>query len=188
MVDVVGREISATTSGGDITVTDLTANTTIDLHTAGGNVEMELMDGDIEASTSGGDIDMEEIRGTAKVWTSAGSITATAILGALDARTSAGDIVVEKIWERALEDHEIDLTTSVGDIDLTLPRGFSARFSLRTISPGGRPSEAIVSDFPLDITASRSVARASGTNGDGKFLVQLEASIGGITISWKEDR
>ncbi len=188
LADLVGREISATTSGGDITATDLTANTTIDLHTSGGNVEMEQIDGDIEASTSGGDIDMKEIRGAVKVWTSGGSVRAERILGALDARTSAGDIIVKKVWERELDDHEIDLKTSAGEIDLTLPRDFSASFSLRTISPSGKPGNAIVSDFPLEITASKSVARASGTNGNGAFDVRLETSVGGITISRQENR
>lgn len=188
LVDLVGREISATTSGGDITATDLTANTTIDLHTSSGNVEMELIDGDLEASTSGGDIDMEDMRGAVKVWTSGGSVRAERIQGALNAKTSAGDITVEKVWQRELDDHDIDLKTSVGDINLTLPRDFSARFSLRAITPGMRPRDAIVSDFPLNIKASRSVARATGTNGSGEFHVWLETSIGGINISWEENR
>ncbi len=182
--DIEGREVTAETSGGDISASRLTS--TIDLSTSGGNVELEEIEGDVEASTSGGDIDMNEIRGNAIVWTSGGSITAEEILGSLDGRTSAGDIFVSKKWDQEIETHAIDLKTSAGDIELILPRDFPATFSVQAMFPGVKSGEAIVSDFPLDITASITSARARGTTGDGKHAVNLESTGGTIRISWED--
>jgi len=184
LASIEGREVIARTSGGDITADDITSN--IDLSTTGGDIEMDNITGDAEASTSGGSIEMEKINGNVLVWTSAGSIAGEDIGGSLDARTSAGDIDISKTWNREIENHDIDLQTSAGDIDLFLPRNFSATFSVRSMSPEGRSADAIVTDFPLDITATRAMVRAKGTTGDGQFKVNLETSIGSITISQED--
>lgn len=182
LYDVVGREIFGHTSGGDVTARDLVAETTIDLHTSGGDIDLEEISGDLEASTSGGDIEIVDVRGSVKVWTSGGEIEAEQVRGSFDGRTSAGDISLSKIWDQQYEDHQIDVKTSVGDIELILPRDFPADFSLRVLSPGRDPGEAILSDFPLDITASRNVSRAEGIVEDGRFDVRIEASMGTIRI------
>ena len=182
LYDVVGREIYGQTSGGDVTARELIAETTIDLHTSGGDIDLEDITGDLEASTSGGDIDMENVRGSVKVWTSGGEIEAELVHGAFDGRTSAGDITLSKIWDRQYEDHDIDVKTSVGSIELTLPENFPADFDLRVLSPGRNPGEAILSDFPLMISASRNISRGEGTAGDGRFDVRVEASMGSIRI------
>lgn len=182
--DIEGERITAQTSGGDISAIRLSG--TIDLSTSGGNIEMEKITGDVEASTSGGDIDMDEIRGGVIVWTSGGSITGEEMYGSVEGRTSAGDIVISKRWDQELEGHTVDLKTSAGDIRLTLPREFPATFLAEAMFPGPKPGEAIISDFPLDITASTTVARAKGTTGEGQFEVKLETNGGSIRISREE--
>ena len=129
---------------------------------------------------------MEEITGNVTVWTSAGSINGEDIGGSLDARTSAGNIYITKIVNPQLENHDIDLKTSAGDLELILPRDFPATFSARSLTPGGRSEDTIVTDFPLEIIATRAMVRAKGITGDGKFNVNLETSVGCITIS-RED-
>ena len=181
---IEGREVIAQTSGGDITVNNLKSSTY--LSTTGGDIQIQNITGDLEATTSGGEIDMEEITGNVTVWTSAGSINGEDIGGSLDARTSAGNIYITKIVNPQLENHDIDLKTSAGDLELILPRDFPATFSARSLTPGGRSEDTIVTDFPLEIIATRAMVRAKGITGDGKFNVNLETSVGCITIS-RED-
>ncbi|SUZ57836.1 uncharacterized protein METZ01_LOCUS10690 [marine metagenome] len=182
LYDLVGREIFARTSGGEITARELIAETTIDLHTGGGDLDLEDITGDLEASTSGGNIDIMDVRGETKVWTSGGEINAEVVHGAFDGRTSGGDISLSKIWDRQYEDHEIDVKTSGGDIVLTLPEDFPASFRLRVLSPGRKPGEVILSDFPMEISASQAVTRGEGIINGGKFNVHVEASMGTIRI------
>ena len=163
LYDLVGREIFARTSGGEITARELIAETTIDLHTGGGDLDLQDITGDLEASTSGGNINIMDVRGETKVWTSGGEINAEVVHGAFDGRTSGGDISLSKIWDRQYEDHEIDVKTSGGDIVLTLPEDFPASFRLRVLSPGRKPGEVILSDFPMEISASQAVTRGEGS-------------------------
>ncbi|MFQ6615504.1 MAG: DUF4097 domain-containing protein [Fidelibacterota bacterium] len=184
LMDIEGREIVGRTGGGDIAAAGITGR--VDLSTSGGNISTENISGDLDASTSGGDIEMENTMGDAQVWTSAGAIVGKEMLGAVNAQTSAGDIVIIKVWDSGLDEHDIDLKTSAGDIELTLPGNFSARFWARVLSPYEKPGESIVTDFPLTITASEAIARAKGTLNDGVYSVRLESAVGTITIFREE--
>ena len=186
LYDLVGREIFAHTNGGEITAHELIAETTIDLHTSGGELYLEDITGDLEASTSGGNIDIMNMRGETKVWTSGGEINAEEINGAFDGRTSGGDISLSKIWNRLYEDHEIYVKTSGGNIVLTLPEDFPASFQLRVSSPGRKPGEVILSDFPMEISASQAVTRGEGDINGGKFNINVETSMGTIRIKRKD--
>ncbi len=80
----------------------------LDLHTAGGPIEIEAVRGGVRAKTSGGPIDLqgavglvelgtsggririEDVRGDTVARTSRGSITADDIVGALEVKTSGG--------------------------------------------------------------------------------------------------
>ncbi len=66
--------------------------TTLDLHTSGGRIDVTKIDGDVEAHTSGGMIAVEEISGVVEVHTSGGGINFEEIDGELSARTSGGSI------------------------------------------------------------------------------------------------
>lgn len=182
--DIEGRDISARTSGGDITVANVTG--ALDVSTSGGDIELETITGNLDASTSGGNIDINDVRGDIEVSTSGGYISGSKVMGAIDGRTSAGDIVISKVWDRDLENHDVNLRTSAGDIDLGLPRDFPATFQVQVSSPEGHPGETIISDFPLVITATRTIAKATGTAGTGQYDVKLESSVGGITIRWED--
>ncbi len=182
LYDVVGHEIYGHTDGGDVIARELIAESTIDLHTTGGDIDLKDITGDLEASTSGGDIEIQHVRGGVKVWTSGGNIDAELVRGSFDGRTSAGKITLSKIWDRQYEDHEIDVKTSAGDIDLTLTENFPANFDLRVLSPGRDPGGAILSDFPMTISASRNISRGKGSLGVGRFDVRIQASMGTIRI------
>ena len=182
LYNVVGREINGQTNGGDVIAREIIATSTIDFHTNVGDIDLEDITGNLEASTSGGDIEMKHVRGSVKVWTSGGEIKAELVRGAVDGRTSAGNITLSKIWDRQYEDHGIDVKTSAGDINLTLPEDFPANFDLQVLSPGRDPGGAILSDFPVTISASRNMSRGKGSLGDGRFDVHMEASVGTIRV------
>tara|TARA_Y100000590_G_scaffold468916_1_gene653817 strand:+ start:12092 stop:13342 length:1251 start_codon:yes stop_codon:yes gene_type:complete len=182
LYDVVGREIYGQTNAGDVIAREIIATSTIDFHTNVGNIDLEDITGDLEASTSGGDIEIKHVRGSVKVWTSGGEIDAELVRGAFDGRTSAGNITLSKIWDRQYEDHEIDVKTSAGDIDLTLPKDFPADLDLRVLSLDRDPGGAILSDFPVTISSSRNMSKGKGRSGDGRFDVHMEASVGTIKV------
>ena len=182
LYNLVGRDIYARTSAGKITARELIAETTIDLHTSGGDLDLEDITGDLEASISGGNIKIVDVRGETKVWTSGGEINAEVVHGAFHGRTSGGDISLSKIWDRQYEDHEIDVKTSGGDIEVTLPEDFPASFRLRILYPGRKPGEVILSDFPMEISASHAVTQGEESINGGKFNVHVETSMGTIRI------
>ncbi|MBC8175216.1 MAG: DUF4097 family beta strand repeat protein [Candidatus Marinimicrobia bacterium] len=182
--DIDGREVYAKTNGGDVTAENIDAR--VDLNTLGGSIEMDRINGEVDASTSGGNIEMEDMTGSVVVWTSTGSIEGNNIFGSLDAKTQVGDIIIHKLWDKNLDDHEINLKTSRGDIELTLPKNFPGNFSARSITPNVRTHESIKSEFELNITVTPTMSRARGTAGEGLYRVELEANMGTITISMEE--
>ena len=147
---------------------------------------MDHIKGEVDASTSGGNIEMDDMTGSVVVWTSAGSIEGNDIFGSLDVKTQVGDIIIYKLWDKNLDNHEIHLKTSRGDIELTLPQDFPGDFSARSITPDVRTHESINSEFELNITATPTMSRARGTTGEGLYRVELEANMGAITISMEE--
>ncbi len=82
----------------------------LDVKTAGGRIDVQDLQGDVQATTSGGRIDLEEIIGDVDVTTSGGRIQAQEIEGDLSARTSGGSIRVSEVTGR------VNARTSGGSI------------------------------------------------------------------------
>ncbi|HPR88415.1 MAG TPA: DUF4097 family beta strand repeat-containing protein [bacterium] len=98
------------TAGGDLDVSKVEGN--VRLGTSGGDLLLSALTGAIEARTSGGDLSLETISGKISAATSGGDIIAKAIFAEGDLSTSGGDVAVEKTTQR------LALTTSGGDIVL----------------------------------------------------------------------
>ena len=81
------------TSGGGITISDLTGEVTA--RTSGGSLQFTRIHGDLDGQTSGGSIRISEGEGTQKVKTGGGSIAVTGGSGALEGETSGGSITVK---------------------------------------------------------------------------------------------
>lgn len=84
----------------------------LDIHTGGGSIEIEDLEGEVRARTSGGDIEMGRIRGDVDAETSGGAIEAGEVDGKLRARTSGGPIRVSAVTGR------VEARTSGGPIEI----------------------------------------------------------------------
>ncbi len=82
------------TAGGAIEVDQLEGELNCD--TAGGSIRIGEVKGEIEAGTSGGKITLDRCEGNAKVETSGGSIKVGEVSGDLYAETSGGHIRIER--------------------------------------------------------------------------------------------
>ncbi len=138
------------TAGGAIDVKDVRSGAK--LRTSGGALAISSLTGDLDAETSGGSIDLREIRGTSRVRTSGGGIEAVGIQGPLDAGSSGGSVEVQKI---------------TGDL-----RAHSSGGPIRISEAGGK----------VDADTSGGGIHAAFARGNSKGG-RLESSGGGITVS-----
>ena len=81
------------TSGGGITVSDLTGETRA--NTSGGRLKFTRLHGPLDGGTSGGGIRVADCEGELKVHTSGGGIEVTGGAGSLDGGTSGGSVKVK---------------------------------------------------------------------------------------------
>lgn len=80
------------TSGGSVTVSDLTGETKAE--TSGGGFKLARLHGNLNARTSGGGIRVADCEGPLKVHTSGGGIEVAGGSGSLDGDTSGGSVTV----------------------------------------------------------------------------------------------
>lgn len=97
IVVTVPEETSAEvkTGGGSVEVSRLKRETELD--TSGGSIRAFDLGGNLRAHTSGGGIDLQEIKGAARVDTSGGDIKAAQLDRSLEAETSGGSIDLRDI-------------------------------------------------------------------------------------------
>lgn len=100
----------------------------LDISTAGGDIKVGGVIGNINLKTSGGDIWADRIVGNLSANTSGGDIKIFSNDASIDARTSGGDITLEYLGEN----RGIELRTSGGDIEIKLPSDFNASVELAT--------------------------------------------------------
>jgi len=183
----VAGNLAAATSGGDITVSGCQGQTS--LSTSGGDIQMSKIGGQIAASTSGGDIDGSDFGDAINVRTSGGEISLTNVRGAATAFTSGGDIALEITLTDFTKPHAIQLETTGGSIELTLPAKFPANITAE-IRLDRRDSILkrydIYSDFPLtkaepSETEGRILRSTGEINGGGDAVI-LKTRGGDIRI------
>ena len=163
--------ISIFRMGGDIRVDDAPDGAA--LRTMGGNIRVTRGAGHIVAKSMGGNIDIERLDGSAEVSTMGGNVTVNvAALGA---------------------GHDLDLHSLGGEIEITLPRGFSGDFSVELDDGDSDRAHEIKSDFPLDIRQSshwrlfstHRILTGTGRIGSGANRVRITTVGGDITIRQK---
>ncbi len=166
------------TAGGDIKLYDI--NGEIRLETSGGDVFVKGTEGKSSISTSGGDIIAENNDGKLDVSTSGGDIRVKAFNGDVSASTSGGDIVL--IGKKG----RVNASTSGGDISLELLDATNEGIELSTTGgdiqvrvPGSFSANVDLSttggdvecDIPLTSKGKISASRIRGEiNGGGKLL------------------
>lgn len=184
-------QVELETSGGDISVGDLTGE--VKARTSGGDVEVGRIDGAVRVTTSGGNIRLRESTGTAALSTSGGNIEAGRVGGSAKLTTSGGDIEIKaaaggvlaktsggdidaRFFGALTEDCE--LGTSGGDIAVKVPR--AAGFQLDASTSGGSVKAAgltlTIAQGGLGKSKLAGAANASGP------MLKLRTSGGDIVI------
>ncbi|HEY5341627.1 MAG TPA: DUF4097 family beta strand repeat-containing protein, partial [Candidatus Aquilonibacter sp.] len=108
------------------------------------------------------------------VQTNVGGLSATGFSGNVDADVNVGGVKVTMAALRGSQ--HVNVTTSVGGINLDLPAGVDATFDADTTIGG------ISSSVPLSIVRKTVGATAGGRAGSGSAHVTLKVSTGGIRI------
>ncbi len=189
----IEKESRAKTAGGDIKATDITGQ--LSLETMGGDISLNTVQARINASTKGGDVTANNIEAPLHVNTMGGDLLFQQIRSSVSARTMGGDIELELTPQDPSRDHELDLQTTGGSIEVTLPADLPASIEAEIrIEPGADLFKRydIYSDFPL--TKSQPEGRgerylkSSGDINGGGDPVRLKANGGDIYIRKAETR
>jgi len=160
----------ATTSGGGIELNGCEGAVKVD--TGGGRIESIDGSGTLEAHTSGGSILVRNFGGDTKVETSGGRLAFENINGKITGRSSGGSITARL---RSPVPGDVDLETSAGSIDVTVPP--DAGLDVEAEASSGR----VTSDLPfVGIRTDRDQMKGK-INGGGKALV-LRSGAGSISI------
>lgn len=121
------------TGGGSVEVSRLKRETELD--TSGGSIRAFDLGGNLRAHTSGGSIELEDVKGSARVDTSGGDIRASQLDRSLEARTSGGSIALRGIKGDLLAHTSggsiqidgaggrVDAQTSGGSVEVRFARG-----------------------------------------------------------------
>jgi len=186
-VTKVGGALSAATSGGTIDVSDCQGK--VDVHTSGGDILLKNIGGQLEGHTSGGDIQGFDFSNPLNLHTSGGDIGIKNLRSGISARTSAGEIKVEMTLSDFEQPHTIDLCTSAGTIDLTIPARLPATITAEIhLGDGKRYWDRydIYSDFPLAKNKieenGKQIIRSTGEINGGGDPIKLQTSAGDIRI------
>jgi DUF4097 and DUF4098 domain-containing protein YvlB len=141
------------------------------MHSSGGGIEADRVNGTTELTTSGGGITVTNSTGKLDVDSSGGGIRIQDDDGSVHARTSGGSIRAQLRANRG-----ISLATSGGGISLLLPENASGAVDAET--SGG----SVTSNFPLTTTQVSAGNHLVGTIGGGGLPISLRTSGGSIDI------
>lgn len=191
----VGGRVKISTQSGQISVRS--AGKGAELSSAGGDIRIEAVTGDLKATTAGGDVRAGAVSGDVRIETAGGDVVVRSAGGSVAARTGGGDVTLKKVrgpvtarTSGGTISCEItstaaaggDLTTSGGDVTITLPANYRADLDVK-VSGVEPDADAIVSQFP-EVTISHRPGAISGEgklNGGGPRLT-IRSNSGTVTI------
>jgi DUF4097 and DUF4098 domain-containing protein YvlB len=122
--------------GGDLSVTD--APNGANLKTMGGDITVGEAADHVMAETMGGDIELNAVDG----W--------------IQADTKGGDVIAKMVGNPKQGKRDVDISSSAGDIELTVPEGLSMSVDLQIECTRQTDQCKIISDFPLEREETRS--------------------------------
>ncbi len=144
----------------------------LNINTAGGDVKIGGVKGDIVLVTSGGDIWGDRFEGNFSATTSGGDINLYCGNSKIKATTSGGDIDLDYTGLNK----GIELTTSGGDISIKVPQNFDANVDLAT--SGGD----VECNLPLNNVKKLSDTKIIGEINKGGELIRAHTSGSDITV------
>ena len=174
-------DLSLATAGGNINVADIEGE--IVARTSGGKVVLGKTNGSVKGTTSGGSITVAQASGGVEAATSGGSVRLGSVGGDVVARTSGGSISVKSAQgsvfarttggsiELANVDGSIDARTTGGSIHASLSGQPDGDSALHTT--GGSITLSLAEEIALDINA-----RTIGGRVTADFPVTTQDSLG----------
>ncbi len=177
------------TAGGNILLTDVKGQ--IDGETSGGDLDITQVEGTVRLSTSGGDVKVRHGSGDYRVETSGGNIVSQDVSGPFHCETSGGNIDLHEI------DGNVYASTSGGNIIASLKDNKGVDLS----TSGGNVSLRLPKSITADVNAEASGGDVScdfpfsGTMREGKMHgkingggnpIRLETSGGDIVLNARE--
>jgi DUF4097 and DUF4098 domain-containing protein YvlB len=180
--------IDVDTAGGDVDLADLNGNVTA--HTSGGDVKTGRLTGTTALSTSGGDVELAGVNGKLTVHTSGGTIHLGEGSGPAELKTSGGSIKVEHIagdlYART-SGGSIKIEEARGAIDASTSGGsVTARFAAaphsecKLSTSGGSITVSLPASANLDLDA-----HASGGGVDSELPVTVMGKHGEDSLNGK---
>jgi DUF4097 and DUF4098 domain-containing protein YvlB len=159
------------TGGGDVNVSELEG--TIRLKSSGGDVEASEVKGNLDGETSGGDIRVRQLSGDLRLHTSGGDVRAASVSGRVEVHSAGGDIEVSLVRGNASGG---EVETSGGEIHVAVDPAVG--LDVEASAGGGD----VHSDLPLTITGKVSESNLRGTLGKGGQLLRLHSAGGDISV------
>ncbi|HLW78995.1 MAG TPA: hypothetical protein VKU44_05275 [Terriglobia bacterium] len=156
--------VDVKTSGGGVEVAHLRRDA--DLDTSGGSIKVEQLAASLRAHTSGGSITLRDVTGSSRLDTSGGGIEGDSLSGTLEARTSGGSIRLDKVTGDLLAHTsggsiriddaggKVDARTSGGSVEVGFAKGNSRGGDVET--SGGGVEVSLDRGVNLDLEASAS--------------------------------
>jgi DUF4097 and DUF4098 domain-containing protein YvlB len=141
------------------------------LHTSGGKLELEHLDGCVRARSSGGDAVLRDVFGDVDVRTSGGNLTIDGVDGSVDARLSGGNTSVT-----FLGDPKGEIRSTGGNVDVRLHE--DANFDLDAKANGG----SLKVDVELDRKWQHDKLRVHGRRGQRGSKLKIRSNGGGIHV------
>jgi len=153
----------------------LPRNTDLVLYTAIGEIKVSDLEGDLEVKSVLGSLDIRRLTGNLKADLSLGEIELREVRGSVTAETGAGEI--KAVFDRVEEGNEIDLSTFLGEINLTLPSSLAADLNIST------GIGELDLDFPADdIDGKVYKRRVKGKINGGGPEIKARTSLGHVEI------
>ena len=176
------------TAGGDVYVSDVKGE--VNGHTSGGNAGATQIEGNVDLNTSGGNVKADQVKGELHLETSGGEVSATQITGNVQAGTSGGNVFVSDV------EGSVRAETSGGNVTVRVRGGNKgvhaetsggdieiaiAKNSGATIDASTSGGD-VVCDIPVTMQGRISESRISGTVNGGGPAIYAHTSGGSVRI------
>lgn len=132
--------VEVETAGGDVNLSDISGN--VDLETAGGDIAIKNVRGEIELESAGGEITVNKVVGDLEATAAGGGITCLAIRGDIDISSAGGDLKIES------QDGEIKAESVGGDVVIQYE---GKNYGIDVESVGGDVDLTLPRDFDADL-------------------------------------
>jgi DUF4097 and DUF4098 domain-containing protein YvlB len=179
-----GSTLECDTASADVFATGPLGDARI--RTASGDLQLERIEGALEAKGASGDVHVERVGGRATVSTVSGDVHVGEALAGLDVNSVSGDVHTGEITGdltvksvsgdhriRAAGPGQIDLKAVSGDVQVAIRRGLRVRLDVNSVS-GSIGSELDVGDAPTGGDRPEAALRVRTVSGDVKIARAAE--------------